>query len=206
MNYLAHLLISPADGHSRLGNIMADFMRDVDRDSLPDKVWEGVQLHRKVDGFTDAHVVVKDLRQHFTPEKRRFSGIVLDVVFDHFLIKHWEKYSSHDFNLFVEHCYEDLWGHRTLMPPRMEMVVGWMIERDWIRSYAELEHVGRALDGLAGRLKLKHDFHGSITEVQDHYQAIEKGFLTFFPELLEYTQADDESRGGQVDLQMKTSS
>lgn len=165
---------------------MADFMRGVDHESLPPKVWQGVQLHRSVDRYTDTHDVVKELRKYFSPEKRRFSGIVLDVVFDHFLIKHWEKYSHKDFNDFVNLCYADLWEHRDLMPPRMEMVMGWMIKRDWIRSYAELDHVGRALDGLAGRLKLKHDFHNSIEEVHHHYEAIEVGFLAFFPELLEY--------------------
>ena len=188
MNYLAHLLISPGDDLSRLGNIMADFMRDVDQDSLPEEVWEGIQLHRSVDGFTDSHEVVRDLRRYFSPEKRRFSGIVLDVVFDHFLIKHWDNYSSENFNSFVDDCYADLWTHRELMPPRMEMVVGWMVKRDWIRSYAELDHVGRALDGLAGRLKLKHDFHGSIEEVHGHYDTIEAGFLKFFPELLRHVK------------------
>lgn len=186
MNYLAHLLISPEDGLSRLGNIMADFMRDVNQELLPQKVWEGIQLHRSVDGYTDSHEVVKDLRKQFSPEKRRFSGIVLDVVFDHFLIKHWEKYSAYEFHAFVDQSYEDLWQHRELMPARMEMVVGWMIKRDWIRSYAELEHVGRALDGLAGRLKLMHDFHGSIDEVHQHYESIEAGFLKFFPDLLQH--------------------
>jgi acyl carrier protein phosphodiesterase len=46
--------------------------------------------------------------------------------------------------------------------------------------------VGRALDGLAGRLKLKHNFHGSVEEVHEHYDAIESGFTGFFPELLQY--------------------
>ncbi|NQV41571.1 MAG: DUF479 domain-containing protein [Candidatus Marinimicrobia bacterium] len=193
MNYLAHLLISPDDALSRLGNIMADFMRDVDLETLPPKVWEGIHLHRSVDGYTDSHDVVKALRRQFSAEKRRFSGIVLDVVFDHFLIRHWDKYSAKTFNGFVDQCYADLWEHRSLMPPRMELVVGWMIKRDWIRSYAELDHVGRALDGLAGRLKLKHDFHGSIEEVHQHYEAIESGFLVFFPELLQYID-DRESQ------------
>lgn len=186
MNYLAHLLLSPDDAKSRLGNIMADFMRDINHDTLPQKTWEGIQLHRSVDRFTDSHETVRDLRKHFSPEKRRFSGIVLDVVFDHFLIQHWDKYSSHEFNAFVDQCYADLWEHRELMPPRMNRVVGWMIDRDWIRSYAQLEHVGRALDGLAGRLKLKHDFHGSIEEVYLHHETIEEGFLRFFPDLLTY--------------------
>jgi len=173
---------------------MADFMRDVKEESLPEKVWEGIQLHRTVDGYTDSHEVVKTLRKRFSPEKRRFSGIVLDVVFDHFLIKHWEKYSANDFHLFVDRCYADLWQHRELMPARMEMVVGWMIKRDWIRSYAELNHVGRALDRLAGRLQLKHDFQGSIEEVYQHYNAIESGFLEFFPDLLGHI--DQRARKG----------
>ncbi|MBC8374946.1 MAG: DUF479 domain-containing protein [FCB group bacterium] len=179
---------------------MADFMRDVDLETLPDEVWKGIQLHRSVDSFTDSHAVVKDLRKQFSPSKRRFSGIVLDVVFDHFLIKHWDKYSSSEFHGFVDHCYEDLWGHRELMPPRMEMVVGWMIKRDWIRSYAELDHVGRALDGLAGRLKLKHDFHGSIEEVHHHYYLIESGFLEFFPELLQHINQGDSQLSAKSHL------
>ena len=183
MNYLAHLLLSPDDKLSRLGNIMGDFMRDVDPDALPPLVWEGIQLHRRIDAYTDSHTIVRDLRKLFSVERRRFSGVILDVVFDHFLIKHWEQYTSHNFNIFVDECYADLWEGRQLMPERMEMVVGWMIKRDWIRSYAELEHVGRALDGLAGRIKRDHGFHGALEEVQANYDAIDKGFQAFFPQL-----------------------
>jgi len=188
VNYLAHLLLSPEDDLSRLGNIMADFMRDVKREALPIEVWNGIQLHRLVDIYTDSHEVVRDLRRQFSPERRRFAGIILDVVFDHFLIKHWKKYSSSSFHTFVDKCYQDLLQNRSIIPSRMEFVVGWMIKQDWIRSYAELENVGRALDGLAGRLKLEHGFHGSIEEIEAHYLIIEKGFLKFFPELLEHVE------------------
>ncbi len=189
VNYLAHLLLSPVDEFSRLGNIMADFMRDVDQEHLPLQVQEGIKLHRIVDSFTDSHPVVKDLRKYFSPERRRFSGVVLDVVFDHFLIKHWSQFSDQNFNAFVDECYADLWGQRALMPDRMEMVTGWMIKRDWFRSYSEIEHVGRALDGLASRLKINHDFHGVIEEVSEHYDVIEKGFLAFFPELRDHVES-----------------
>jgi len=168
-------------------------MRGVRHEKLPEKVWQGVQLHRSVDGFTDSHPIVRDLRKRFRPEKRRFSGIVLDVVFDHFLIEHWERFSHDDFDRFVGNCYQELWAQRHLMPPRMEMVVTWMIERDWIRSYAHLAHVGRALDGLASRLKMNHDFHGSIEEVHRHHAAIEEGFLAFFPDLVDHVKQSSYS-------------
>ncbi len=167
---------------------MADFMRDVELEKLPPLVQQGIQLHRSVDVFTDTHPTVRELRKIFSSERRRFSGVVLDVVFDHFLIKHWSEYTTRPFDQFVDESYAALWRQKTLMPERMEMVVGWMIKRDWIRSYSEISHVGRALDGLAGRLKMEHGFHGAIVEVQAQYNAIENGFLKFFPQLYEHVE------------------
>ena len=118
--------------------------------------------------------------------------MVLDVVFDHFLIKHWLVYSRANFNEFVDDSYASLWRQRHLMPERMELVVGWMMSRDWIRSYAELEHVGRALDGLAGRLKMEHGFHGAIEEVEAMYADIETAFLDFFPQLCDHVALQDK--------------
>jgi len=167
---------------------MADFMREVDFVDLPVGVQKGIRLHQSVDAFTDSHPVVRELRKGFSDGRRRFSGVVLDVVFDHFLIKHWTSYSQADFSGFVDECYASLWSQRELMPDRMEMVMSWMISRDWFRSYAEMEHIGRALDGLAGRLKMKHGFHGAIQEVEENYTSIEDGFLTFFPELCKHVE------------------
>lgn len=187
MNYLAHLFLAPSDDLSRLGNIMADFLRDVDRETLPRDVQEGIKLHQRIDAFTDHHPIVRDLRQLFSPERRRFSGVVLDVVFDHFLIQHWPKYSDEDLDQFVDNAYSSLARNVSLMSDHMQMVIAWMIKRDWIRSYRELTGIERALDGLASRLKRQHGFHGSIEEVRHHYSDLEAGFLTFFPELIHFS-------------------
>ena len=189
MNYLAHLYLSPEDDLSRLGNIMADFIRDVDQENLPSEVLAGIRLHQEVDAFTDSHPLIKELRRKFRPERRRFSGVVLDVVFDHFLIKQWSLFSVQDIDQFVDESYAALWRQRHWMPDRMELVMGWMISRDWIRSYSELENVGHALDGLASRLKQQHGFHGAVDEIEEMYTDIEAGFLEFFPQLNSHVEA-----------------
>lgn len=188
MNYLAHLYLSPESDLSRLGNIMGDFMRGVEMESLPSEVQAGIRMHQSVDVFTDTHPLVKELRTNFSKERRRFSGIALDVVFDHFLIKHWPTYSEGRIDDYVTGCYDSLWRQRGLMPSRMEMVVSWMISRNWIGSYSKLDGVGRALDGLASRLQMKHNFYGIIGEVENMYDDIETGFLEFFPQLESHTE------------------
>ena len=184
MNYLAHLLLSPEDDHSRLGNVMGDFLRGVDREALPQKVQDGIRLHHAVDRFTDEHEVVKDLRSRFSPKRRRFAGIALDVVFDHYLIKHWDKHSSQGLDSFIDESYASLRRGEHLMPERMLRVTRWMMDHDWLRSYEQLSGVGRALDGLAGRLQMKHEFHGSIAEIRSNESAIDDGFRKFFPEFI----------------------
>lgn len=167
---------------------MGDFTRDIDRNILPEPVLAGIQMHFSIDAFTDSHPLVIDLRKKFSRERRRFAGVILDVVFDHFLIKHWSTFIQVDLDAYIQKCYDSLWRHRKLMPPRMEMVVSWMIARNWIKSYSELSGVGRALDGLAGQLKRQHGFHGSIQEVEQLYDRIETGFLAFFPQLDEHVK------------------
>lgn len=158
-------------------------MRDVDKEVLPPDVLSGIRLHQAIDAFTDSHPIVKDLRRRFSPERRRFSGVVLDVVFDHFLIKHWSDFSTEDMDEFVDESYAALWRQRRWMPERMELVMGWMISRDWIRSYSELKNVGHALDGLASRLTIKNGFHGVVDEIEAMYMDIESGFLEVFLEI-----------------------
>lgn len=186
MNYLAHLYLSPDDDLSRLGNVMGDFVRDVELDSLPEPVRQGIRMHQAIDVYTDSHPIIRNLRKNFSEERRRFSGIALDVVFDHFLIRHWEQFEQVDLDDYVEGCYDALWRQRELMPERMEVVVSWMISRNWIKSYEALDGVGRALDGLAGRLRMKHNFYGVIDELETNYSEIESGFLQFFPQLQEH--------------------
>jgi len=183
VNYLAHLYLSPEDDLSRLGNIMGDFTRDVDRDALPTEVLAGIRMHQSVDVYTDSHPLVRELRANFSKERRRFAGVALDVVFDHFLIKHWSRYMESELDEYVNDCYNALWRQKELMPPRMETVVSWMISKDWIGTYTRLEGVGRALDGLASRLRIKHDFYGVVDEIENKYDLIEQGFLEFFPQL-----------------------
>ena len=168
---------------------MGDFTRDMNYAILPAQVLAGIQMHQSVDAFTDSHPVVRGLRKNFSQDRRRFSGIVLDVVFDHFLIKHWSAYSTVALDNYITDCYHALWRHRNLMSPRMKMVIGWMISKNWIKTYAEIEGVGRALDGLAGRLKAQHNFHGAISEVENMYTDIEQGFLEFFPQLRGHVKA-----------------
>ena len=183
MNFLAHLALSVPEDEHRLGAIMGDFMAGVELATLPKDVQAGIYHHRQIDAFTDSHGEVLRLRQLFSSSRRRFAGIILDVTFDHFLVRHWDRYHSEDLREFVAACHAALGRGTAWMPPRMRWVVDHMISQQWLIGYGDLPYVGRALDGLASRLSGSHGFHGAIGEVEANYAELEKGFLMFYPQL-----------------------
>ena len=183
MNYLAHLFLAQRTEHSLLGNLMGDFVRDINLNDLPEAAVLGVHNHKLVDRFTDSHVVILELKPLFSDKRRRFAGIIIDVLFDYFLIKHWSSFSNEDLDRFIAYCYRSLASQRHLMPQRMRHKVEWMLQADLLRSYARLDGVNKALNGISSRIRFDNQLAGAVEEIEQHYIELEYAFVPFFSEL-----------------------
>lgn len=183
MNYFAHLTLAQPTVASKVGNLMGDFMRGVREDQLPPAVRQGLRNHRLVDRFTDQHPLVIDSRRLFSPARRRFAGVALDVLFDHFLIRHWDRFHAPALSVEIQDDYRWLRQGALLMPEPMRIVTRRMAEHDWFSQYADLHNVGMALDRIAARVRFANQFAGMIEEVDQHYAALEQVFLELYPAL-----------------------
>ncbi len=184
MNFLAHLYLSQPTVQARVGNLLGDFSRGLDIGSLPADVVTGLHNHRRVDALTDRHPAVVAARSCFSPQRRRFAGICLDVLFDHYLIHHWHSFSQQPLDQFLAESYRDLQQGLPLMPAQMQRVMARMIEDDWLSSYESLETVNFALNRIAGRIRFRHRFDDPIEEIRPNYQHFEAAFLSLFPDLI----------------------
>lgn len=183
LNYLAHLYLAQPTADSCFGNLLGDFRRGVDVSSLPKAVEAGLNNHMLVDRITDRHDAVREAKQLFGARHRRFAGIMLDVVFDHFLIKDWDRYHHQTFDDFCQQAYALLAIRVGDMPPAMQRVVNSMITHQWLENYRKLEGVGYALDRIAQRIRFANDFAGSVEELERHYDELQRCFDVFFPKL-----------------------
>ncbi|TAG37301.1 MAG: DUF479 domain-containing protein, partial [Cytophagia bacterium] len=58
MNFLAHIFLSGSDELRVVGNFIGDFVKGQKWREYPEKVQEGILLHRFIDGYTDKHTLV----------------------------------------------------------------------------------------------------------------------------------------------------
>jgi acyl carrier protein phosphodiesterase len=122
----------------------------------------------------------------FSTERRRFAGVVIDVSFDYFLIKHWQTLSDIDLASFINSSYVGLEACTKWMPLRMQMVCRKMHEYDWLSQYGQLTGIATSIDMISNRIRFKNNMAGSIVEVERNYDAIEVVFL----DLIVYLQEE----------------
>ena len=189
MNYLAHLYFAEDTPESRVGNLMADFVRGpVDRQPYDGAVMRGMKSHVAVDRYTDGHDVVRESKALISPSRRRFAGIIVDVCYDHYLARHWTDFSDMPLSTFVERTYGSLSAYRGDMPPVLSRVIQHMVKHDWLHGYREIAGIGRALDGLSMRIRRPNTLAGSVEELKANYGEMEGQFLRFFPDLVRHME------------------
>lgn len=188
MNYLAHLYLAQPNADSHFGNLLGDFGGKIHRHQLPIAVQQGLENHYLVDRFTDSHSAVKQAKQLFSIKRRRFAGIALDVLFDHFLIRHWSRFHQTPLSQFKQSSYALLNEKLSYMPSRMQQVITRMVQNDWFKEYETIEGIGFALDNIAKRIRFSNEFSGSIEDINRHYVELNAVFLSFFPELVEHVK------------------
>ena len=117
MNWLAHVFLSEPDVEFQLGNLLADVVRGPQRDGMSASFVRGAACHKAIDAFTDAHPVVKRSRARIGNEYRRFSGVLVDMFYDYFLARDWERYSSMTLDAYTSAFYASVQAHAIELPP-----------------------------------------------------------------------------------------
>lgn len=186
MNYLAHAFLAKPTLHSLTGNLLGDFCKGVDTSLLHPQIYAGLMNHRAVDRFTDHHPEVRAAKTLFSQQRRRFAGVALDVLFDHYLIVHWRRYSEIAFPEYKIQLYQQLKQALPLMPLSMASTISNLVKHDWLQQYQQLDKIAVALDRIASGIRFTHQFYGIGEELSRHTQELEQLFLHFFPQLQQH--------------------
>lgn len=203
MNFLAHIYLSGEDEFIQIGNFIADGIKGNKYLKFPEEIQKGILLHREIDSFTDHHPTVRQSTKRLHPNYSHYSGVIVDMYYDHFLAKNWKRYSDTPLEAFADNFYSMLNRHYHVLPERTRKMMPYMLRDNWLVSYASLEGIHTALTQLNRRTDYKANMNLAINDLEKHYELFENEFTAFFEELIIFTRAKLPDKAIKTDTEKR---
>ncbi|GAB2799241.1 ACP phosphodiesterase [Halomonas shantousis] len=177
MNFLAHAWLARNGSDAFLyGNLIADGVKGQDLSAWPAEMARGIRHHRRVDAVVDRHAVIAEAKARAPSAQRRFVGIALDLVWDHFVALHHEDPD------LVRRCYRVMAARPA--PNRLAAMVPHLVAEDWLTRYADFAFTCRAIEGIGRRLRgSDNPLAQLIPWLMADYEALERDFNRLWPAL-----------------------
>ncbi len=188
MNYLAHFYLSGDRLPLLLGNFIADAVKGSHLDAYPADIQEGIRMHRAIDFFTDTHPVTSRSKDRIRAQFNHYSGVVIDIFYDHFLARDWHKYSKEPLPEYSRRIYALLELHVEIFPERPRHMLPFMKHHDWLVAYSTVEGIKTVLTGMSRRVRPGSKMELAAEVLVEKYAEFEGDFVEFFPEVVKATE------------------
>jgi len=186
MNYLAHIFLSGNDNEIMIGNFIGDYVKGNEYNKYSPAIIKGILLHRRIDSFTDRHKIVQQSKKYFAPRYHKYAGIIIDILYDHFLVTNWDKYATQTLEDFKENLFSCLNNYYKILPERVQFFLPSFIKNDWIEIYRSVEGIMNVLIRMSMRTTLPDYTEFAREVVRKYYVQLQSEFLIYFPEVIRY--------------------
>ncbi|MGB3777065.1 MAG: ACP phosphodiesterase [Tunicatimonas sp.] len=183
MNFLAHFLLSHQTPELVVGSFLGDFVRGKRYQTYDPAIARGILLHREIDRFTDVHPVFRQSKRRLVPQQGHYAGVVVDVLYDHLLARHWTDYSKERLPDFAERIYATLREHHDQLPPLAQRVFGYMESHNWLANYVHPEAIARTLSGMQRRARFPNQMGQAAESWPETATLYAQEFHNFFPQV-----------------------
>ena len=128
------------------------------------------------------------MRQQFPKPLRRYAGILIDLSFDHFLTRHWTRYSDLPLSSFNQQVYTILDTHSHLLSTRAGVMAQRLQEFNILDRYHDWNTVTETASRVGQRFKRGNPLSDTKPLLQPLIPELETAFLNFYPQLINFCQ------------------
>ena len=180
MNFLFHMLLSGDDDQILVGNFMGDFVKGPLAERFPERISQGIFLHRRIDSFANRAELFQQSRRRLDPLYGLYRGVMIDLFYDHFLVTDWNNWSDEPLSEYLVRSRSVIARHHEELPERLQKLVP-MIFGELLPSYGEVSGIGIALERMSRRLTRSNPLAGGEVELGLHYDDLLADFRGFMP-------------------------
>jgi acyl carrier protein phosphodiesterase len=181
MNFLFHLHLAGDDPELLAGGLAGDFVKGPLDDRFPPGIARGIRLHRTIDSFAAQNSHFRHSRLALAPSFGHYRGVLVDLFYDHFLAREWDRYGTGPLAEYVAATGESVRHCEAFLPAELVRLLP-IIFGELLPSYVERDGIGRALARMARRVKRENPLAAGIVELDRCYDLLGGDFRAFLPE------------------------
>jgi acyl carrier protein phosphodiesterase len=183
LNYLAHAYLSNNDEGLLLGNFIADHLRGNNFEHLSEDIKKGIYMHRKIDQFTDEHPAFKKSKRFFYDGFEKYSGVLVDIYFDHLLAKDFISHSEKSLPDFTSHVYGVYEKNKEILPVNSERFLSYVLSNNIYFAYSKIEGIEKVLFHLSHRINHGVMLNASLPLFQKNEYELQENFDVFIKDI-----------------------
>ena len=73
-----------------------------------------------IDSFTDSHPVYRQSKHRLHEKFGHYAGVIMDIVYDHFLAKNWKQFSNIELEDYADSFYKLLENNYDLLTEKTQ--------------------------------------------------------------------------------------
>lgn len=189
MNFLAHIYLSGNNKLLVVGNLIADAIKGRKYENLRPGIRKGVLMHRAIDDFTDRHPVNFNVRKLMHPVFGKYSGVYLDIFYDHFLAVGWNHFAENiSLQMFCTNFYIHALRRHKHLPSKIRFLLLLFIISNRLTKYSKLSGIETTFEYMHKYSNLPRTGKEAVAFLKDNYDVLKSAFYEFFPHLVHYTR------------------
>lgn len=181
------MLLSGDDDQILVGNFMGDFVKGPLADRFPERIKQGLALHRRIDSFASRDDLFQRSRRRLDPDYGLYRGVLVDLFYDHFLVAEWNSWSDEPFGRYLARTRSVVEQQRAVLPEGLQKLVPIIFE-ELLPSYGEVSGIGAALERMSRRVTRENPLAGAERELELNYDGLRTDFREFLPGVRRYVQ------------------
>jgi acyl carrier protein phosphodiesterase len=195
MNFLAHAFLADPDPALMVGGVVGDWIKGPLPGILPGHLARGVALHRAIDRHAESTAGFRMSRTRLSPSRRRWSGVLVDIYYDHLLARDWASHHGQPLSVFTETVYRAIEREMANVPEGARQALSLMIKEDWLGGYATLAGIADVLQRMASRARKPNALAYGESELVQSIDAFQRDFAQWLSDARAF--ADAWISGGQ---------
>jgi len=188
MNFLAHTYLSGNNEEILIGNFIGDYVKGKKYVKYPEMIRKGILMHRDIDTFTDYHAITRRSRMRIIEKYHKYSGIIIDIFYDHFLASRFHKYSYLSLEDYVNFTYMILKRNYKLLPVAIKYWFPTFLENNWMMAYTTVDGIERVLERMSANTSLPDHAAYAVEVLRNEYSDFKADFEEFFPLIIRFLE------------------